>query len=38
MSNEEIDNKGFCWGNPKERVQFLDLDVEEMVVIKCILK
>jgi hypothetical protein len=36
MSGGEIDDKGFCWGNPKERGHSLDLGVEEKVVIKCI--
>jgi len=35
MGSEEIDDKEFCWGNPKERGHFLDLGVEESVVIKC---
>jgi hypothetical protein len=37
MGSEEIYVKGFYWGNPKERGHSLDLGVEEMVVIKCIL-
>jgi hypothetical protein len=37
MGSEEIDDKGFCWGNQKERGHSLGLGVEESLVIKCIL-
>jgi hypothetical protein len=38
MGSEEIDDKGFCWGNPKERAHSVDLGVEERVVIRWTLK
>jgi len=37
MGTEEIDDKRFCWGKPKERGLSLDLGVEESLVIKYIL-
>jgi hypothetical protein len=38
MGSEEIDEKGFWWGNPKERGHSVDLDVEEKTVIRWTLK
>ena len=35
MGSEEIGDKGFCWGNPKESVHSLDLGVEESLGTKC---